>query len=232
MYTQCDKCKAVFNVNMREVTIAKGKLRCGECNAVFNASKALSTTIPKSYQELTNSNNSKQIQPKEELKTKITKDKELPTEFVKPSFKINRDDLINNKNNTNWTAIVIILLFAFLVSQVFYNNRHVFLGTPQHEPEKIKMLSHNVFVHPTEPRVLLLSIQIENTAIKAQPYPILELSLKNSQSKLVAFRRFLPSEYLINYSEGKLIPSKRPINIKLKIKDPGSKATHFQFDFL
>ena len=51
MFTQCTKCKAIFRVNLREVTIAKGKLRCGECYAVFDATKTLSTTMPAPFQK-------------------------------------------------------------------------------------------------------------------------------------------------------------------------------------
>ena len=36
---------------MREVTIAKGLLRCGECHQIFNGSKTLSTNMPETYSE-------------------------------------------------------------------------------------------------------------------------------------------------------------------------------------
>ena len=49
MYTQCTHCKAIFRVNMREVTVAKGKLRCGECQKVFTSTETLSTTIPDAF---------------------------------------------------------------------------------------------------------------------------------------------------------------------------------------
>jgi hypothetical protein len=94
------------------------------------------------------------------------------------------------------------------------------------------MINHNIFAHPNESGVLLISALIENTAEQAQPYPILELRLKNSQAKLIALRRFLPREYLEKYNKNSLIPSKKPISLKLKIKDPGRDATHFQFEFL
>ena len=227
MYTQCEKCKAIFHVNMREVTIAKGKLRCGECNAVFNATKTLSTTIPKTYDEL-------------EREKSITRQSQ--EEFIDPRdddrmihSKLSVKTVTKNKKSTNkfkWLIASVVLLSTLLLAQVLYNNRHLFLDTPRHDPEKIQMLNHNVFAHPNESGALLISALIENTAKQAQPYPVLELRLENSQSKLVAFRRFLPKEYLKNYSKGLLIPSKKPISLKLKIKDPGKDATRFQFKFL
>lgn len=46
MYTQCNHCKAIFRVTMKELTAAQGLLRCGECDAIFDAMKNLSTTLP------------------------------------------------------------------------------------------------------------------------------------------------------------------------------------------
>jgi len=227
MYTQCENCKAIFHVNMREVTIAKGKLRCGECNEVFNATKTLSTTIPKTYDELEREKNIT-LQSEEEVIDPRDDDRMI---HEKPSVKTVK----KKKKSTNkfiWLTASVVLLSALLLAQVLYNYRHLFLDAPIHNPEKIQMLNHNVFAHPNESGALLISALIENTANKAQPYPVLELRLENAQSKLVAFRRFLPKEYLKNHSEGLLIPSKKPISLKLKIKDPGKDATRFQFKFL
>ncbi|MCF6188936.1 MAG: zinc-ribbon and DUF3426 domain-containing protein [Cocleimonas sp.] len=227
MYTQCEKCKAIFHVNMREVTIAKGKLRCGECNEVFNATKTLSTTIPKTYDDL---EREKKITLQAQEETVDPRDEDRMI-HAKPSIKT----IKKNKKQVNklkWLIASTVLLSTLLLTQVLYNYRHLFLETPRNEPEKIQMLNHNVFAHPNESGALLISALIENTAEHAQPYPILELRLENAQSNLVAFRRFLPKEYLKNYSKGLLIPSKKPISLKLKIKDPGKDATRFQFKFL
>ena len=232
MYTQCEQCKAIFRVNMREVTVAKGQLRCGECNAVFNATKSLSTTMPTSFEEVEELRKLKE--KKAENKSEKTYDKNravqaTPLQFKK-SKKENRTKSANKK--INWSILAILFLLLTLAAQVAYNKRYLFLSTPRHQPQKIQMLNHNIFAHPNESGVLLISAQIENTAKKAQPYPVLALSLKNAQSELVAFRRFLTKEYLTDYSEDQLIPPNIPITLKLKIKDPGSKATRFQFDFL
>ena len=232
MYTQCEQCKAIFRVNMREVTVAKGQLRCGECNAIFNATKSLSTTMPTSFEELEASKKSTQIDTHEKQTEAHIAERAVQATPLKFTTDKKASKSSSPKKKINWSILAVLLLLSSLVAQVAYNKRYLFLGTPLHQPEKIQMLNHNIFAHPNESGVLLISAQIENTAKKAQPYPILELSLKNTQSKLVAFRRFLPKEYLTDYSEEQLIPPKFPITLKLKIKDPGSKATHFQFEFL
>jgi hypothetical protein len=102
----------------------------------------------------------------------------------------------------------------------------------EYQSDKIQMLNHNVFAHPIDPGVLLISASIENRADHDQPYPILEVRLTNSKSEVVALRRFTPDEYLDNYSKGLLIKKNQISSLKLKIKDPGNQATRFQFDFL
>jgi hypothetical protein len=222
---------------MREITVAKGQLRCGECNAIFNATKSLSTTIPASFKELESAEQTAHVDIHEELIEPHIEERSVQATPLKFTVKENKKASKSIKSSAtkktiNWSILAVLFLLLLLAAQVAYNKRYLFLGIPLHEPEKIQMLNHNIFAHPNESGVLLISAQIENTAKKAQPYPVLELSLKNSQSKLVAFRRFLPKEYLLDYSQEQLIPPNVPITLKLKIKDPGSKATHFQFEFL
>lgn len=237
MFTQCEHCQAIFRINMREVTVAKGQLRCGECHAVFNASKSLSTTMPKPYSEQqveylsAKSENSESSHSQRDIdipassnQTAIEAEKERP--------RLIKGVEIDSDNNPKWLNITAISLAALLTLQLLYNYRYILSSANKYQPDKIQMLNHNVFTHPIESEVLLISASIENTSEHDQPYPILEVRLTNSQSKLVALRRFTPDEYLDNHSKGTLIKKNQTSSLKLKIKDPGNQATRFQFDFL
>ena len=233
MYTQCEHCQAIFRINMREVTVAKGQLRCGECHLVFNASKSISTTKPTSYSEQqveyldANSENSKTVQTQRDTDIPASTkqvDKERPR-LIK--------GIEEEKDNSRmWLILSAVSLSVLLVLQLLYNYRDIFSTDSNYQPDKIQMLNHNVFAHPIEPGVLLISASIENTADHDQPYPLLEVRLTNSQSKVVALRRFTPAEYLDNYSKNTLIKKDQISSLKLKIQDPGNQATRFQFDFL
>ena len=260
MFTQCEHCKAIFRVNMREVTIAKGKLRCGECKQVFNATKTLSTIQPEKFKTDAVAHNDQELELIDEIpltsndtqqeaegnqRYRVVIDgwdhsqttsqentpppkKEIPT---RPKL-TTKTAVSNSRTRSMWPIVIVISLSLLLTGQILFNYKHLILNTPIHEPEKIQMLNHNVFVHPNEAGVLLISGTIENTAKRAQPYPVLEISLSNSASKIVALRRFRPKEYLDKYSSDMLLSPKVPTSIKLKIKDPGNSATRFQFDFL
>ncbi len=235
MFTQCEHCKAIFEINMREVTIAKGLLRCGECHQIFNGSKTLSTNMPEPYSEKSVEyiKNQESEEPAEIRDTDIITDNTKKTD--KPSRNKPRQIKGIEKDSDGVSLrlkIIALLLFLFLLVQVLYNYKDEILGVNRYKPEKIQMVNHNVFTHPIEKGVLLISASMENNANFDQKYPILEVRLTDSQSKLVALRRFTPSEYLDNYNEEMLFKKNLVTSLKLKIKDPGSKATRFQFNFL
>lgn len=219
MFTQCQHCKAIFEVNMREITVAKGDLRCGECHQVFNASKTLSSNMPKPYSHT--ADETEALGKHKHNETSIRSG--LQVKGVEPPF----------YQKTKFIAGVALSLALLLALQVLYNYKHLFWSkTPHHEPDKVSMLNHNVFAHPIEQDVLLISATIENNADHDQPYPVLEVRLSDSQSNLVALRRFSADEYLENYKQQMLFKKSQVTSLKLKIKDPGNKATRFQFDFL
>jgi len=238
MFTQCEHCKAIFEINMREVTIAKGMLRCGECHQVFNGSKTLSTNMPEPYSDksLESAENQEAKKPEAIRHTDIITDNNKKDSTNNTSEKekprvikgIEKDsDGVGLRLKT--TAVLLLLL---LITQVLFHYKDEIVGVNRYEPDKIHMVNHNVFTHPIEKGVLLISASMENEADFDQKYPILEVRLTDSQSKLVALRRFMPNEYLENYTESMLLKKNLATNLKLKIKDPGSKATRFQFNFL
>ena len=264
MYTQCTNCQAIFSVNMREITVSEGLLRCGECDEVFDSSKNLSTTMQDPFVQIDIKdeaklqklsieneknisahdnwqNNQKAVQINlRRSPTKTTKNnkqqddsrkaKPFTTKGVENTRKSKKR--IKSARPNKLTLTIASILLLLLISQVAYNYRHLFLNTLKYEPEKIQMLNHNVFAHPIEKNVLLISASIKNTANFDQAFPILEVRLTNSKAELVALRRFSPDEYLDNYSTQTLLKKDRATSIKFKIQDPGSEATRFQFNFL
>jgi len=225
MYTQCKHCKAIFSVNMREVTVAKGKLRCGECQQVFDVSDNLSTTMPAPYQE--NVENKTKTETVNDAK-KVAPQPTAP-ENQSPSFVTDKPKSTLSKNG--WLIISALLLSLLLLAQIFYYQSQHRADIP-HEPDKIEMINHSVFSHPNRKGELIISANFKNTANHAQAYPVLEVRLTNNASKIIALRRFRPQEYLEKDVSNKLLPSNVITPLRLIIQDPGSQAQRFQFKFL
>ncbi|MCK5919093.1 MAG: zinc-ribbon and DUF3426 domain-containing protein [Cocleimonas sp.] len=213
MYTQCTHCGAVFRVKMKELTVAQGKLRCGECDGVFIATETLTTTLPR----------------KESLaKEEIEEDGVIDTDVLTPQYKRSTEKYKLNRLQ----FFTVIALLSLLVAQFLYTNKNWFTHELKRNPEQVKTISRNIISHPNDSGVLLISASIENKAEHAQPYPYVEVTLLDNKENTIALRRFKPKEYLLHYSEGEIFPSNKETSLQLKIADPGKKATHFNFRFM
>lgn len=216
MYTQCNHCKAIFLVDMKEVTSKKGQLRCGECLNTFNAVDTLSTSMPEKFQSTNSESHEKS---KNQIKTSSTNIFSSKNKSAK-------------NNSANLFLASLFLLTFLLAAQVLYQNPSLYSeNIPERLPEKVEMLNYNIFAHPSESGVLLISGTIQNNAKHSQPYPSLEIALSDEKEKLVAFSRFAPKEYLSHDTHLTLFPVATAIDLRLKIKDPGSNATQFKFSF-
>ena len=207
---------------MKDVTIAKGQLRCGECLNVFNAVDTLSTSMPEKFASTYSDKEIAEIKKQDELQTS---DKQITKQQT--------DKAAESSNKSDYLFLASLFLLTFLLAaQVLYHNPSLYSDkAPVRAPDKIKMLNYNVFAHPGEAGVLLISGSMKNNAKHAQPYPVLEIALSDKQNKLVAFSRFTPQEYLSSDTHATLFPTDTPVNLRLKIKDPGSNATQFKFSF-
>lgn len=86
--------------------------------------------------------------------------------------------------------------------------------------------------HPQFNGALIVDAIIYNRAPFAQPFPLLELRFADLDGKLIASRRFKPSEYLSGDLAGQSdMPPQTPIHIALDILDPGSKAVNYSLSF-
>ncbi|WP_040259953.1 DUF3426 domain-containing protein [Pseudomonas massiliensis] len=86
--------------------------------------------------------------------------------------------------------------------------------------------------HPTFAGALVVDAIIYNRAPFSQPFPLLELRFADINNKLIASRRFKPSEYLSGDLAGQSeMPPQIPIHIALDILDPGKRAVNYSLSF-
>ena len=99
--------------------------------------------------------------------------------------------------------------------------------------EAIKILNRNIYTHPNVKKALMITTSFVNQAQTAQPYPLLQISLLDTQGKIVAIRRFSPKDYLVNKSlVDTLMSPNQPVGARLEVLDPGSKVIAYEFEFL
>lgn len=86
--------------------------------------------------------------------------------------------------------------------------------------------------HPSFAGALVVDAIIYNRAPFSQPFPLLELRFADLNNKLIASRRFKPSEYLSGDLSGQTeMPPQVPIHIALDILDPGKRAVNYSLSF-
>lgn len=85
-------------------------------------------------------------------------------------------------------------------------------------PELMSIESSDLEADPQQASIITLSALLHNRAAFTQTYPSLELSLTDTEEKIVARRAFTPKDYLpLGIDEKSGLPSKREMNIKLRI---------------
>ncbi len=103
-------------------------------------------------------------------------------------------------------------------------------------PEKIELISRNVYSHPNEKNALMINITMKNRADFAQPYPIMQINFSDVRGDNVAARRFLPVEYLPEEyratQDHSLLEPGTNMSFTMEIQDPGKQAMTYEFDFL
>jgi len=135
-------------------------------------------------------------------------------------------------------AIGSLLLIVLIVAQGFYFLRVdiaaqlpglkpaltsycELLGCTIPLPEKTDLMSiesSDLAAVPMQPNVVTLSALLHNHATYTQAYPSLELSLTDTQDKVLVRRVFTPTEYLPSGDDSKLgLGANREINIQLHL---------------
>ncbi|MET0089094.1 MAG: DUF3426 domain-containing protein [Candidatus Thiodiazotropha sp.] len=179
-------------------------------------------------------------------------DKDLFDDLDHPfEFEPSDEELRRRRNNRFWLfgSLLLILPLAGQIAWqmrdrlIYYDNGRLLLNTlcdvagcsvpMRRAMDKIVIVQRALTAHPNKPGVLLMQLEIVNTAAFAQPYPKLQLSLFNEMEKLIARRTFTPEEYLdLPTQRLPMLNKQTATHIALELVDPGSEVTGFKFDFL
>ena len=243
MYTQCPHCEAIFRVSMKEITSAHGKLRCGECRNTFDAMDSLSSTLPSGLDQTMITDSNLQMHPV------LSRAKKAATATANKKSYSATPSQDRARKYMFWAALGLITLLLF---QALYASRNWLahqpltsgvtrtvcktLGCsikPQRDPTNIKVTSRNVYAHPNEPGLLIITATMKNKANYEQQLPLIEVSFLDKNTNMIAMRRFPPKEYTPkNRINKELFAPNETITFRIKIKDPGKEAVTFQFNFL
>jgi len=102
----------------------------------------------------------------------------------------------------------------------------------QQDLATLKLLNRNIYTHPNIDKALMITASFVNQKSIAQAYPLLEITLLDTQGQIVAVRRFSPKDYLVNKSlADTLMPPNQPVGARLEVLDPGNEVIAYEFQF-
>jgi predicted Zn finger-like uncharacterized protein len=164
------------------------------------------------------------------------------------------DDHSSTLTTVLWSTGILFLIATLFLEYIWFN-RDDYARIPQVQaeieklcqqfdcddislrvPDRIELVSRNVYSHPNNNDGLIVDITMKNNAAFAQPYPVLKIEFSNIRGKVIASRNFLPREYLSivqqNTESVATLPPDTSSSITLEVKDPGEQAMTYEFEFL
>ena len=103
----------------------------------------------------------------------------------------------------------------------------------ERNPTAITMINRDVRLHPIYEDTLLVNATIKNELRVKQAYPLVHLTLFDTDGSVLGYRKFKPADYLdssIDVESG--MPVDVPVNFVLEVSGAPAKAVSFEFQFL
>ena len=146
----------------------------------------------------------------------------------------------------HWRLVMTVLLSLILLSALMLwmlrdrPHVHVLLSaacdnlgcslSPLRRPEALRVVERVFLRDPGYKGLLSLRLRFTNEAIHRQPYPDIEVTLRDGAGALLSTSRHPPEQYLAAGSVTVIAPSET-VEIQLHIKDPAELAAEFSIEF-
>jgi len=149
-----------------------------------------------------------------------------------------------------WLAAGLLLLLA--LAQLAWLNRELVQTAPggpqlvaslcrlagctppvRRAPSRYAVLERHIGPDPQQPGTLVMRLSFRNQADFAQPLPDIQLSLYDTEERLMARRRLHPDEYLFPAPapDTRVAPG-GTVLVDLRLEDPGRYASSYKLEFL
>ncbi|HJW82127.1 MAG TPA: DUF3426 domain-containing protein [Acidiferrobacterales bacterium] len=257
MYTRCPQCQTVFRITAAQLKARDGMVRCGRCQHVFGADQHLMPRPAKGTVKAASPAARKRATSKKVAVE--TNHAAVPAESIAPPFPAETPEydvapppLVRRRpvrTRTVYWAAGCVLLILLLAGQTLIFYGHDFARqTPALRPmietlcaplpcrklppidmRHMDLVETQVAPHPRYDKALRIKATLVNRADTVQPYPLLEVSLMDSQGQLVARRAYQPREYLSKpeaIQQG--LPPQVAVSVQLDITSPGAQASGYE----
>jgi predicted Zn finger-like uncharacterized protein len=252
MYTQCPECRIYFRITPAQLEARHGLVRCGQCAAVFQASDRLLDKLPTSATPATGKTSPPPARPAKKTRRRASRPKadsdSVTPELVAPLL-FPAPPRRARWRLAGWLATN-LLLVTVTAAQIAYLYRLDLAEYPALRPMlaaacewlecKIER-THNVnriefetsiAPHPKFTNALRLRADLVNRAERAQPFPILEITLTDSGGHTLARRQFDARQYLAEKTADRLMMPNVAAHALLDLTNPDNRAVGYEVRLL
>ncbi len=240
MYTRCPQCQTIFYVTPAQLEARGGLVRCGVCASAFRADQNLIETLPNRRDDAraTATNEITRTGPIERLEIPAD-DLPLMNEFPSAPTR--------SRIPTAVWLLGGVLLLVLLAAQVAYFYAPQLARDARLRPWlalycehagcdlrpppgtlPIELVQTSVAPHPRYENALRLQAVLVNRAENAQPYPLLEVSLTDSEGQVLARRGFMPAQYLESPAAGATLAPNVAARARLDVTTADGRAVGYE----
>jgi len=213
MHTRCPQCQTIFHVTPAQLEARAGLVRCGICASAFQADQNLVEALPNN-RNLARASATDETTRTDPIERAATGQPDGPADDLPL---MNEFPLAPERRRTPTTVWLLggVLLLVLLAAQVAYFYAPQLARDARLKPwlalycertgcdlkpprgtSSIELVQTSVAPHPRYENALRLSAVLVNRAEQAQPYPVMEVSLTDSEGQVLTRRSFAPAQYL------------------------------------
>jgi predicted Zn finger-like uncharacterized protein len=256
VYTRCPHCQTVFRITAAQLKARGGMVRCGRCQHVFGADRHLMPKPAKSAAKSTPPVARKRADKKaaaESNSLAVAAENTAPAFAAEaPQHAVAASPLVQTQpvrtRAIYWAAGGGLLMLLLAGQALIFYGYGFARQTPALRPivdalcsplpcrklppidmHHMDLVETQVAPHPRYDKALRIKATLVNRADTVQPYPLLEVSLIDSQGQLVARRAYRPREYLgkpevIQQGLAPLVA----VSVQLDITSPDAKSSGYE----
>ncbi|MDH4135074.1 MAG: DUF3426 domain-containing protein [Gammaproteobacteria bacterium] len=263
MYTRCPECQTVFRITAAQLKARAGQVRCGRCQHVFAADAhlverpakpAARNVAPKkraprksTKPEKSAAGNTQSPDTAPATAPAVAAVDDHLDPLPEPLWLVPR----SRTRTRYWIAGTSLLLLLLFLQSLFFYGRDVvrlapFLDStfhtvcdllpcrkPAFDIRRLDLVESQVTPHPRYDKALRVRATLVNRADIVQSYPLLEVSLLDTQGQLLARRAYRPEEYLQKSPSAPAgLPPQLAVTVEIDITSPGPLASGFEVQIL
>lgn len=250
MFTRCPECQTAFRITIAQLKARDGLVRCGRCDSVFRADLRLFAAPDANGGGGARSDDEPSFtidadSDSEYIDIDASGDAEIPVVSDLSLFQAPRRGV-----PTAVWLLGTLLAMALLVGQFAYFYREELAQLPELRPVLARfcelmqcklaaptpslvpeLLNTRIAPHPRYANVLRIHVSMVNRTDAPQPPPLMEVSLTDSDGKLLARRTFTPREYLGSRAAQGFKPN-IVVDASIDVTNPEGKAVGFEVRLL